>query len=59
MDLDEILYGHYIIAVSKIILFQFPTAGNTNMAHERTCEMGLMLVTLTEGSYDDIHQYIF
>jgi hypothetical protein len=33
--------------------FHFPTISSTNMADERTCEVGLTLAPLTIGPYND------
>jgi hypothetical protein len=34
--------------------FEIPTIGNTNMADEKTCEVGSTLVPLAVGPYNDV-----
>jgi hypothetical protein len=52
--LDEILYGHYAIGHYLEIIFFCFLLLITNKMDERTCEVGLTLVPLCVGPYNDV-----
>jgi hypothetical protein len=55
MDLDGIWYGRDAIeGYPRVVLLKFPRVGNTNMADDRSFEVGLTLAPLTIGSYNDV-----